>query len=104
LGFAFTTGSYHWRQAGDEIGCTILYFIIALLDKWVSLISGGALTGLLSSAQNLRMPVGFGLAYYLIGAVLLDFNVHKLHELASQGKEEIVPSDDDISEAVRAKS
>jgi hypothetical protein len=104
LGIRFHNGFIHWRQAGDEIGCTILYFVIALLDKWVSLISGGALTGLLSSASNLRMPVGFGLAYYLIGAVLLDFNAHKLHELASRGREEVVLSDDDISGAVKAKS
>jgi hypothetical protein len=50
------------------------------------------------------MPVGFGLAYYLIGAVLLDFNAHKLHELASQVSEEIVLSEDDISGAMRTKS
>lgn len=41
----------------------MLYFIIALLDKWVSLIDGGSLTGLTSSDPNSRMPVGFGLAY-----------------------------------------
>jgi hypothetical protein len=104
LGIRFHNGFIHWRQAGDEIGCTILYFIIALLDKWVLLLSGGALTGYLTSSISLRKPVGFGLAYYLIGAVLLDFNAHKLHELAAQGKEEIVPSDDDISGAVMTKA
>jgi hypothetical protein len=50
------------------------------------------------------MPVGFGLAYYLVGAVLLDLNAYKLHVLAAQGKEEIVPSEDNISGALRAKS
>jgi hypothetical protein len=104
LGIRFHNGFIHWRQAGDEIGCTILYFIIALLDKWVSLINGAALTGYLSSESNLRMPIGFGLAYYLIGAVLLDFNAHKLHGLASQEREGIVSIDDDIPSAVRAKS
>jgi hypothetical protein len=50
------------------------------------------------------MPVGFGLAYFLVGAVLLDVNAYKLHELASQAKEEIVPSEDNISGALGAKS
>jgi hypothetical protein len=50
------------------------------------------------------MPVGFGLAYFLVGAVLLDVNAYKLHALAIQGKEEIVASEDNISGALRAKS
>ena len=49
------------------------------------------------------MPVGFGLAYYLVGAVLLDLNAYKLHALAAQDKEKVVPSEDDISAALRAK-
>ena len=82
----------------------MLYFIIALLDKWVSLIDGGSLTGLTSSDKNLRMPVGFGLAYYLVGAVLLDFNAHRLFELASKSKEVVVPTDGDIHSATLVKS
>jgi hypothetical protein len=104
LGIRFHNGFIHWRQAGDEIGCTILYFVIALLDKWILLITGGALTGLLSSSNGLRMPVGFGLAYFLVGAVLLDTNAYKLHALAAQDKEKIVPSEDDIPRAMKAKS
>lgn len=81
----------------------MLYFIVALLDKWVSLIDGGQVLGLGSSSISLRIPVGFGLAYYLIGAVLLDFNATKLHELAGTGDEEIVSSDADIANAVEIK-
>ena len=82
----------------------MLYFILALLDKWVSLIDGGSLTGLTSSDKNLRMPVGFGLAYYLVGAVLLDFNAQRLFELASKSKDVVVPTDGDIQSAAMAKS
>jgi hypothetical protein len=82
----------------------MLYFIIALLDKWISLIDGGSLTGLTSSNKDLRMPVGFGLAYYLIGAVLLDFNAHRLYEIASRSKEDVVPTDGDIHSAALVKS
>jgi hypothetical protein len=81
----------------------MLYFIVALLDKWVALIHGGQVLGLGSSSISLRIPVGFGLAYYLIGAVLLDFNATKLHELAGTGDEEIVPSDSDIANAAKIK-
>jgi hypothetical protein len=81
----------------------MLYFIVALLDKWVSLISGGQVLGLGSASISLRVPVGFGLAYYLIGAVLLDFNATKLHERAGTGDEEVVPSDADIAKAEKIK-
>lgn len=94
----------HWRNAGDEIGCGILYFLLALMDRWLQLIQGGnSLAGLLvvqSTAtvaellQNqeaineynkvLRLSVGFGLAYYLIGAVLLDYKAQHLHQLSEQ--------------------
>ena len=82
----------------------MLYFIIALLDKWISLMDGGSLTGLTSSDPTLRMPVGFGLAYYLVGAVLLDFNAHRLYEVASRSKEDVVPTDSDIHKAALVKS
>jgi len=81
----------------------MLYFIVALLDKWVALIDGGQVLGLGSSSISLRIPVGFGLAYYLIGAVLLDFNATKLHELAGTSDEDIVPSDSDIAAAAKIK-
>jgi hypothetical protein len=75
----------HWRNAGDEIGCGILYFLTALLDRWVELLDGGQLVGL-SAALNktFRLSVGFGLAYYLIGAVLLDYKAQHLHEVSEQ--------------------
>ncbi|TVY29101.1 hypothetical protein LHYA1_G002449 [Lachnellula hyalina] len=81
----------------------MLYFIVALLDKWVALIDGRHVLGLGSSSISLRIPVGFGLAYYLIGAVLLDFNATKLHELAGTGDQEIVSSDADIANAMKMK-
>jgi hypothetical protein len=105
LGIRFHNGFIHWRQAGDEIGCTMLYFIIALLDKWIMLITGQQLLGLGSSDKDITLPIGFGLAYYLVGAVFLDFNGNKLFELAAaHGKEDIIPTDADVSSAVRDKS
>ncbi|OQO03199.1 hypothetical protein B0A48_11454 [Cryoendolithus antarcticus] len=77
----------HWRAGGNEVWCGVLYFIIALMDKWVSMLSGGKLVGLsgVTTGPNttttgtntrapvdFRLPVGFGLAYYLIAAVCLD--------------------------------
>jgi len=83
----------------------MLYFILALLDKWIMLMTGQQLLGLGSSNKDLTLPMGFGLAYYLVGAVLLDFNANKLHDLAAaQGKEEVIQTDNDVHAAVRAKS
>ena len=83
----------------------MIYFVIALLDKWVMLITGQQLLGLGSADTKLTLPVGFGLAYYLVGAVLLDFNANKLFELAAaQGKEEVIPTDNDVSAAVHTRA
>lgn len=72
----------HWRQSNREIGCGMLYFILALLDKWVELLTGGHLVGLTASLRNSsRMAIGFGLAYYLVGAVLIDTKAQELHDL-----------------------
>jgi hypothetical protein len=67
------------------VWCGALYFVIALLDKWVALISGGSIVGL-SDATNetFRLAVGFGLAYYLIGAVSLDAVSQPLWSLANK--------------------
>ncbi|KAE8386581.1 hypothetical protein BDV23DRAFT_140948 [Aspergillus alliaceus] len=89
----------HWRQSSQEIGCGILYFIIALLDKWVDLLSGGQLGGFLPSFSDPnapRMAVGFGLAYYLIGAVLIDTKAQELHELVGKHSAVAVDSAKDI--------
>lgn len=75
----------HWRTAGDEIYCGILYFLVALMDRWLDLLHGGQLVGLGSEMNTaLRLSVGFGLAYYLIGAVLLDYKAQHLHTLSEQ--------------------
>lgn len=72
----------HWRQSNREFGCGMLYFILALLDKWVELLTGGHLVGLTASLRNSsRMAIGFGLAYYLVGAVLIDTKTQELHDL-----------------------
>lgn len=75
----------HWREAGDEVGCGVLYFLVALLDKWVEMLSGGHLIGLSAGLTNsFRMATGFGLAYYLIGAVLIDTKAQHLHTVANR--------------------
>lgn len=96
----------HWRQSSEEIGCGILYFIIALLDKWIQLLSGDRLLGLIPpmASPNLaaalsdanRMAVGFALAYYLIGAVLIDTKAQELHEAIGGNTPTAVKSAKDI--------
>lgn len=91
----------HWRQAGEEVGCSLLYFIVALLDKWTALLSGGKLLGFSTKNPKYRLPVGFALAYYLIGAVLLDFNAAKLHKMTARGQNMLIGDVSSIPEAVR---
>ncbi|KAF2273409.1 uncharacterized protein EI97DRAFT_383718 [Westerdykella ornata] len=92
----------HWRNAGDEIGCGILYFLTALMDRWLDILHGVTLVGL-SKDQNdqYRLAVGFGLAYYLIGAVLLDYKAQHLHTLSMQSSPVSIES---IPQIRKAKS
>lgn len=94
----------HWRTAGDEIYCGILYFLVALMDRWVDLVNGGKLLGLSGSADVsdlIRLSVGFGLAYYLIGAVLLDYKAQHLHSMSEQMSPSTI---EDISQIKTAKT
>lgn len=90
----------HWRNAGDEIGCGILYFLTALMDRWLDLLHGTHLVGLSAALnQTFRLAVGFGLAYYLIGAVLLDYKAQHLHTLSEQSSPISIESIPKIREA-----
>lgn len=85
-----------------QVGCSLLYFIVALLDKWNSLLAGGKLLGLSAQNTKYRMPVGFALAYYLIGAVLLDLNAAKLHTMTAQSQNMLIGDVSSIPDAVNA--
>jgi glycosyltransferase involved in cell wall biosynthesis len=75
----------HWRHTGADIWSGLLYFVVALLDKWAALVSGGTLVGLsAASSAEFRLSVGFGLCYYLIGAVSLDSVSQPLWTAANQ--------------------
>ncbi|POS88089.1 hypothetical protein EPUL_000337 [Erysiphe pulchra] len=94
-----------WRQAGDEVGCNILYFVIALLDKWNAILAGGKqLLGLSATDQQFKVPVGFALAYYLIGAVVLEFNAAKLHTKTTQGQNLLIGDFSSLPEALKCES
>ncbi|KAJ6157378.1 hypothetical protein N7470_004970 [Penicillium chermesinum] len=87
----------HWRQSSQEIGCGVLYFVLALLDKWITLLCGDhllALTGSLTDRN--RKAVGFALAYYLIGAVLIDTKAQELHTAIGGNKPSAVKVSKDI--------
>ncbi|OJJ00149.1 hypothetical protein ASPVEDRAFT_70410 [Aspergillus versicolor CBS 583.65] len=92
----------HWRQSSREIGCGVVYFVVALLDKWVELLSGGHLIGLTPSldlTSAYRMAVGFALAYYLIGAVLIDTKAQELHSLVGSHKPQALKTAKDIRDS-----
>lgn len=91
----------HWRTAGDEIYCGVLYFVVALMDRWLNLVHGGRQIGLGGDSTNdtLRLSVGFGLAYYLIGAVLLDYKAQHLHTLSEQMSPKSIKNATEIKQA-----
>src|SRR5579862_3548694 len=80
-GLRLHNGFIHWRHASTEILCGMLYFFLALLDRWIELFCGGTLIGLqiLTDSQS-RVAVGLGLVYYLFGAVILDVKASPLYE------------------------
>jgi hypothetical protein len=75
----------HWRHGSDDVWCGFLYFIIALMDKWVALIAGGSFVGF-SDADNstFRLAIGFGMPYYVMAAICLDVIAQPLWLKAGQ--------------------
>ncbi|KAF2808374.1 glycosyl transferase [Mytilinidion resinicola] len=91
----------HWRNIGDEVGCSILYFIVALLDRWIILIEGAQLVGLSAALdKTFRLAVGFALAYYLLGAVILDYKAQHLHQASEQHTPDSITEKSQIQKAV----
>ncbi|KAH7400444.1 hypothetical protein BKA64DRAFT_481996 [Cadophora sp. MPI-SDFR-AT-0126] len=83
----------HWRHTGSDIMSGLLYFVVALLDKWAALVSGGAMVGLsAASSAEYRLAVGFGLCYYLIGAVSLDTVSQPLWTAANENTDQPITS------------
>ena len=80
-GLRLHNGFIHWRHGRAEIAYGTLYFLLALLDRWIELFCGGRLIGLIVLDNNKsRVAVGLGLVYYLFGAVALDIKVHPLYD------------------------
>ncbi|KAH9206430.1 glycosyl transferase [Leptodontidium sp. 2 PMI_412] len=83
----------HWRHTGSDIMSGLLYFVVALLDKWAALVTGGAMVGLsAASSAEYRLAVGFGLCYYLIGAVSLDTVSQPLWTAANENTNQPITS------------
>ncbi|KAL2828818.1 hypothetical protein BJY01DRAFT_255241 [Aspergillus pseudoustus] len=77
----------HWVHSGQEVWGGLLYFALALMDKWTALLTGESIVGLSVSSETYRLAVGFGLAYYLMGAVTLDAVSQPLWALAHQNND-----------------
>ncbi|KAJ5632892.1 Glycosyl transferasefamily 1 [Penicillium lividum] len=87
----------HWRQSSNDIGCGVLYFVVALLDKWTQLLCRGHLLGLTGPLTDInRKAAGFALAYYLIGAILIDTKAQEIHETIGGQKPTAIKTEDDI--------
>lgn len=90
----------HWRHGGAEVWCGVLYFVVALMDKWVALLTGSALVGLsAASSDDYRLSVGFGLGYYLVAAVCLDAVATPLWPKANKRTDQPITSLDFLREA-----
>ncbi|KAK5150465.1 hypothetical protein LTS14_010155 [Recurvomyces mirabilis] len=92
----------HWRFGGNEVWCGVLYFIIALMDKWVALLTGGSIVGLSAANSSMfRLAVGFGLTYYLLAAVCLDSVAQPLWAIANKKTDQPIDSLRFLEDAAR---
>ncbi len=72
------------------------------MDRWIELFSGGDLLGLSSASVQLsiRKSTGLGLAYYLIGSVILDYKAYALNGLIDKQNPDPIRSAGFVREAV----
>lgn len=90
----------HWVHSGQEVWGGLLFFALALMDKWTALLTGESIVGLSVSSDTFRLAVGFGLAYYLMGAVILDAVSQPLWAIAHRHTPEQVSSLASLHEAI----
>ena len=80
-GLRLHNGFIHWRYSSREIACGILYFAVALIDRWTELVCGGKLIGLaIIKESGATISICLGLVYYLFGAVVLEIVTNPLYE------------------------
>jgi hypothetical protein len=104
-GLRLHNGFIHWRYARNEIACGILYFLVALIDRWIELFCGGRLIGLsILGGTSPRVAVGLGLVYYLAGAVLLDIVAHPLYEAVKHVSLERIQSVRHLNEVAKREA
>ncbi|OJJ07409.1 hypothetical protein ASPVEDRAFT_46734 [Aspergillus versicolor CBS 583.65] len=104
-GLTMHSAFLHWRHTGADVWCGILYFVIALMDKWTALLTGEALVGLsTASSSEYRLSVGFGLGYYLAGALILDAVSQPLWTSVHQKNSEAISSIGSLREVLSHNS
>jgi len=92
----------HWRFANIEIACGVMYFILALLDRWIELFCKGELVGLLILGESgSRIAIGFSLVYYLFAAFILDFYAVPLYTNINKGCDEKIRSSTHLNEVAQ---
>ena len=80
-GLRLHNGFIHWRYASREVACGLLYFAVALIDRWIELVCGGKLIGLaIIQEPGSTISICLGLVYYLFGAVVLEIVTNPLYE------------------------
>lgn len=76
-----------WRHAKIEIVFGLLYFVLALLDRWIELFVGGEIIGLILLRDDTsRIAIAMALVAYLVAAVVLDIKVYPLYNLTQISK------------------
>ncbi|EFX04881.1 glycosyl group 1 family protein [Grosmannia clavigera kw1407] len=92
----------HWRSTGKDILSGFMYFVIALLDKWIALMTRSHLVGLSAASSTLyRFGIGFGLCYYLFGAVALDIVSQPMWIAANEKSKQPITSLESLSEITK---
>ncbi|KAM7186564.1 glycosyl transferase [Naviculisporaceae sp. PSN 640] len=93
----------HWRTTGLDVWSGLLYFLVALVDKWVALLTGKNLVGLSDAgSETFRLGVGWGLCYYLLGALMLDIVSQPLWQKANEKSDKLISSLDSLREVTEA--
>ena len=92
-GLRLHKGFIHWRYANKEIACGILYFLVALIDRWIELISGGTLIGpLIIEEPGSAFSVSFGLVYFLFSTLVIEVITNPVYDAIKNGSTDRIQS------------
>ncbi|OZJ05523.1 hypothetical protein BZG36_01903 [Bifiguratus adelaidae] len=96
-----------WRYCYLEMGYGIIYFFVALLDRWIVLLTGGDIIGLslaVNGHVDYSLATSFGLMYYLLGSISLEIHAISVYKAIWKKSDDRIRTETQLARSTNGKA